>query len=442
MLLTVWEEENLLRALNGEYVLPGQSGAPTSGGADLLPTGRNFYGVDPRTLPTPAAWEVGRNLADQLIASYIAAEKCYPENVGIVLWSGANMRSHGQCIAEFLYLLGVRPVWQSGSLRVLGTEVIHLAELKRPRIDVTARISGLFRDAMPSVINLLDKAVLMVGALEEPPEQNYVRKHLLADSEELITTGLAKEEAWRQAAFRIFGDELGVYGAGVANLLEAKNWETIDDIADVFVRWGGHAYGGKTKGKFLPELFRKRMGSLDVTVKNEDNHETNMLSSDDYNAYHGGMIAAVRSIRGKAPHSYCGDSTDRTQVKVVSLQEQTKRLFRSEAVNPKFIQGMMEHGYKGASDLANYVAHSFQWDATSAVMEDWMYEKFAEKYAFDPKVQDWMKEVNPWALSRIAQVLLEAEQRGLWQAKEETKKELQRIYLAIEGELEERSDET
>ena len=406
----------------------------------MLPTGRNFYGVDPRNLPTAAAWEIGKNLGNQVIERYIAEEGRYPESIGIVLWSGSNMRSHGQCLAEFLFLLGVRPVWQRGSLRVIGLEVIPLSELKRPRIDVTARISGLFRDTMPSAIKVLDEAVLLVGVLEEDNEQNFVRKHLLEDSKELEKEGISSEEAWRQAAFRIFGDEQGVYGAGVAALLEARNWDSIDDIAEVYVRWGAHAYGGKTKGKFLPQLFRKRMGSLDVTIKNEENHETNMLSSDDYNAYHGGMIAAVRSIKGTAPRSYCGDSTDKAKVVMHSVQEETKRIFRSEAINPKFINGMMKHGYKGAADLANYVAHSYQWDATSDVMEDWMYEKYAEKYAFDPKVQEWMKDVNPWALQRMTEVLLEAEQRGLWKAKPETKEELQKLYLSIEGDLEERND--
>lgn len=440
LLLTSDEKRNLLCGLEGEYIEPGPSGAPSSGGADLLPTGRNFYGVDPRNLPTPAAWEIGKTLGEQVIERYIAEEGSYPESVGIVLWSGSNMRSHGQCLAEFLYLLGVKPQWQHGSQRVIGLEVIPLMELKRPRIDVTARISGLFRDTMPSVMNLLDKAVLLVGELDEESDQNYVRKHLLADTLELEAEGLTKEAAWRQAAFRIFGDEQGVYGAGVAALLEAKNWENIDDIADVYVRWGAHAYGGQTKGEFLPQQFRKRMGNLDVTIKNEDNHETNMLSSDDYNAYHGGMIAAVRSIKGVAPRSYCGDSTDKSKVVMHSVQEEAKRIFRSEAINPKFIEGMMKHGYKGAADLANYIAHSFQWDATSDVMEDWMYEKYAEKYAFDPKVQEWLREVNPWALQRMAEILLEADQRGLWDAKEETKSELQKIYLSVEGELEERNE--
>lgn len=440
--LTKQEIAYMLRGFNGEYIEPGPSGAPSSGGADLLPTGRNFFGIDPRTLPTPAAWEIGKTLAEQVIARFIEEEGHYPENIGIVLWSGANMRSHGQCIAEFLYLLGIKPKYQSGSQRVNGLEVIPLTELQRPRIDVTARISGLFRDSMPAVMNLLDKAVLLAAAQDEDLSLNYVRKHVQEDSKELEETeGMNKEDAWRQAAFRIFGDQEGTYGAGVAALLEAKNWETIDDIADVYVRWGSHAYGGKTRGKYLPQQFRKRMGSLDITIKNEDNHETNMLSSDDYNAYHGGMIAAVRSIKGSAPRSYCGDSTDRTRVTMHSVQEEAKRIFRSEAINPKFIEGMMKHGYKGAADMANMIAHSFQWDATSAVMEDWMYEKYAEKYTFDPKVQEWLRDVNPWALQRMTEILLEAEQRGLWNAKPQTKEELQKLYLDMEGELEERADE-
>ncbi len=442
LLLTKQEITNMLRGFEGEYIEPGPSGAPSSGGADLLPTGRNFYGVDPRTLPTPAAWEIGKTLGDQVIERFIAEEGHYPENIGMVFWSGANMRSHGQCIAEFLYLMGIRPKYQSGSQRINGLEVIPLMELKRPRIDVTARISGLFRDTMPSVMQVMDKAVLLAASLDEDEEMNYVRKHVVQDSEELEQEeGLSKDDAWRQAAFRIFGDAQGTYGAGVAALLESKNWETLDDIANVYVRWGGHAYGGKTKGKFLPQQFRKRMGSLDITIKNEDNHETNMLSSDDYNAYHGGMIAAVRAIKGSAPRSYCGDSTDRTRVTMHSVQEEAKRIFRSESINPKFINGMMKHGYKGAADMANMIAHSFQWDATSAVMEDWMYEKYAEKYTFDPKVQEWLREVNPWALQRMTEILLEAEQRGLWQAKPETKEELQKLYLEMEGELEDRADE-
>lgn len=438
---TTQEMTNLLAALDGCYIEPGPGGAPTSGLADILPTGRNFYGIDPRTLPTPVAWEIGKTMGDEMITRYIAEEGRYPENVGIVLWATSNMRSHGQCVAQFLYLMGVRPVWQKGSLRVVGLEVIPLAELKRPRIDATGRISGLFRDSMPMAAAWLDKAVELVAQLDEDPQLNYVRKHILADAQVFEEQGLEAEQAWEQASYRIFGDPSGAYGAGVGAILEAKNWETLDDLGKVYVRWGGYVYSGKAQGAYRPELFSRRMASLDVTIQNQDNREVSMLNSDDYNAYHGGMIAAVRSLKGEAPHSYCGDSSNRKNIKLRSTQEELRRLFRGEAINPKFITGMKQHGYKGAADLANYVVHSYQWDATTGVMEDWMYQKYAEKYALDTGMQQWMKEVNPWALQRIAETLLEAARRGLWQADAAIKNELEQLYLSIEGELEERTED-
>lgn len=301
------EITNLLAALDGRYIEPGPAGAPTSGMGDILPTGRNFYGVDPRTLPTPAAWEIGKTMGDSVMERHLGEEGRYPESVGIVLWSTSNMRSHGQCIAQFLYLMGVRPLWQGGSQRVIGLEIIPPEELKRPRIDVTGRISGFFRDSMPMAVTWLDKAVDMVVNLDEDPEINYIRKHVLSEVQEMIKEGIDSNIAWEQASYRIFGDPPGSYGAGVSNVLEEKNWETIDDLAKVYVRWGGHAYGAKAKGVYLPELFSRRMAGLDVTIQNEDNQEISMLNSDDYNAYHGGMIAAVRSLKGQAPRSYCGD---------------------------------------------------------------------------------------------------------------------------------------
>ncbi|MGN0954924.1 cobaltochelatase subunit CobN [Dialister sp.] len=431
------EMRHILEGTAGKYIMPGPSGSPHAGGVSLLPAGINFYGIDPRRLPTKTAWEVGKKLGDEVIAQYIREEGKYPENIGMVFWSGANMRSHGQCIAEFLYLMGIRPLWEKGSLYVKHLEVIPLTELKRPRLDVTGRISGLFRDTMPAVVSLMDKAVLLAASLPEKEEDNFVRKHALHDSHAMEEKGMEAHEAWREACYRIFGDAPGTYGAGVSALLESKKWDSLNDLSRVFVRWGGHAYGSSAKGDYKPELFKERLSHMDVTIKNEDNHETNMMSSDDYNAYHGGMIAAVRSLSGKQPHSYEGDSTDRGEIKVRSVQEQAKRIFRMETVNPKFIHGMMQHGYKGAADLSSRAAISFQWDATSRVMEDWMYEKLAQAYALDPVVQDWMKEVNPWALQRITETLLEAEKRGLWKAADETMDQLESLYLDIEGELEE-----
>ena len=368
---------------------------------------------------------------------YIGDEGKYPENIGMVLWSGPNMRSSGQDIAEFLYLLGIRPVWQKGSLRVTGLEVIPLNELKRPRIDVTARISGLFRDTLPHLAELMDSAVLLAAKLDEPDEDNFVRKHIREESKALEAGGASADDAWRSAAFRVFGDAPGTYGSGINIVLDSKNWESEKDLADIYVRWGGHAFGGGRRGEYQPELFKKRLAQMELTVKNEDSHDMNILSSDDYNGFHGGMIAAVKSFGQKEPVSYVGDSANRSAPKMRTVAEEMKRVVRAESLNPKYIEGLMQHGYKGAMDMANRLNISFQWDATSNVMEDWMYNDYAEKYAFDPKVQQWMKKVNPWALQNIAETLLEAEQRQMWNADDETKEKLQELYLSVEGEIEE-----
>ena len=438
---TTDELDHTLAALSGKYVAPGPSGSPSAGGVDLLPSGRNFYGVDPRALPSQAGWMAGKKLGDRMIEKYITDEGKYPENIGMVLWSGPNMRSSGQDIAEFLYLLGVKPVWQKGSLRVTDLEVIPLDELKRPRIDVTARISGLFRDTLPHLAELMDKAVLMVAKLDESDDDNFVRKHIREDSEALQADGASADDAWRNAAFRVFGDAPGTYGSGINVVLDAKNWESEKDLADVYVRWGGHVFGGGQRGVYQPELFKKRLAQMELTVKNEENHDMNILSSDDYNGFHGGMIAAVKSFGQKTPVSYVGDSANRGAPKIRTVAEEMKRVVRTESLNPKYIEGLMQHGYKGAMDMANRLNISFQWDATSSVMEDWMYNDYAEKYAFDPKVQQWMKKVNPWALQNIAETLLEAEQRQMWNADDETKEKLQELYLSVEGEIEEDDDE-
>lgn len=437
---TVDEIPAIMHALAGGYVKAGPGGALTGGRVDVLPTGRNFYGIDERTLPTQTAYKVGGQLANQVIEAYIESEGRYPEQVGIILWAGNNTRSYGQCAGQFLNLLGVRPKWQHGSGRVVGLEIIPLEELKRPRIDVTARISGLLRDMMPNLVEWLDKAVLLVSELDESPEDNYVKKHVAEDVDWLLSEGESEFDAYVKARWRIFGDPIGAYGTGIGGVLEGKNWNTIDDLAEVYVTWGSYSYSTDREVPHDVRLFKRRLATMDVTIKNEDNCEVSLFSADDYNSYHGGMIAAVRSFSGKHPMSFVGDSSDSSHIVVRDLQTEIKRQFRSEAANPKFIEGMMRHGYKGASDMSNYVAHSYQWDATSLVIEDWMYETYAEKYTLDSRVQQWMRQVNPWALHRITETLLEAIQRGLWQTSEKMQNDLRSLYISLEGTLEEDSE--
>ncbi|MDU6073771.1 MAG: cobaltochelatase subunit CobN [Veillonella parvula] len=427
------ELTSISNALQGRYVEPGPGGAPSSGQVDVLPTGRNFYGLDERALPTKIAYQLGIELADQVIADYILNEQRYPETIGIILWATSNSRSHGQCLGEFLYLLGVRPKWQSGG-RVSGLEVIPLEELQRPRIDVMGRISGLIRDMMPTAIGWLDKAVEMVAELDESLEDNYVKKHIHDDVDWLVEQGEDPLLATKKARLRIFGDPPQAYGTGVGALIEGRNWESLQDIAQVYSKWSSfHLH------KDIPQdmrLFQRRLTTMDVTIKNEDNRETHIMSADDYYSYHGGLIAAVRTAKGSAPRAYVGDSSDRSRVVMRPLGDEIRRVVQGETQNPKFIQAMMKHGYKGASDMSNVVSHTFGWDATSDVVPDWVYEGYANKYALDKTVQDWMSNVNPWALQRITEILLEASQRGYWDASPEILQDLQSLFISMEGVIE------
>jgi cobaltochelatase CobN len=411
---TTDEIDNLLAGLAGRYVPAGPSGAPTRGMAHVLPTGRNFYAVDPRTLPSAAAWQVGQELARELLDRYQAETGAYPESVGISAWGTSAMRTHGDDVAEVLALLGVRPVWQKENRRVIGVEVVPLAELGRPRIDVTVRISGFFRDAFPHLITLLDEAVRMVVARDEPPEQNFVRKHYLADLAAGLAAGLPDAE--RRATYRVFGSKPGAYGAGLLPLIDERNWRDDADLAAAYVNWGGYAYTADEPGIDAREVFRHRLAGVEVALHNQDNREHDIFDSDDYFQFHGGMIAAIRAVTGRQPRHYFGATDDPARPVVRDLKEEVLRVFRSRVVNPKWLEGIARHGYKGGLELAATVDYLFGYDATAGVVDDWMYEQVAERYALSADMRAFLERSNPWALHAIAERLLEAAQRGLWEA--------------------------
>jgi cobaltochelatase CobN len=426
------EMGNLLRGLEGRYVPAGPSGSPTRGMVNVLPTGRNFYSVDPKALPSALSWEVGQGLADDLLRRYLEEEGRYPETVGIVVWGTAAMRTQGDDIAEILALLGVRPVWNEESRRVTGLELIPLEELGRPRIDVTVRISGFFRDAFPNLISLIDEAVRTVAALDEPDEMNFVKKHATEEKKDGADD--------RQATTRIFGSKPGAYGAGLLPLMDARNWRSDEDLAEVYAVWGGYAYGKGLNGVEARGEMESNLRRTEVAVKNIDNREHDLFDSDDYFQYHGGMIAAVRALTGKDPKAYIGDSADPSRVKTRDLSEEARRVFRSRVANPKWISAMQRHGYKGAFELSATVDYLFGYDATANVIEDWMYRDVTRKYVLDDEVRDFMQESNPWALRAISERLLEAADRGLWADPDsEDLDALKQAYLENEGMLEERS---
>jgi cobaltochelatase CobN len=433
------EIDNLLAALNGHYVPAGPSGAPTRGMAHVLPTGRNFYAVDPRALPSSAAWQVGQELAREVLERYRSETGAYPECVGISIWGTSAMRTHGDDVAEVLALLGVRPRWHKENHRIAGVEPIPLAELGRPRIDVTVRISGFFRDAFPHLIQLLDEAVRIVTALDEPPEQNFVRKHYLAD----LATGLAAglPDAERRARYRVFGSKPGSYGAGILPLIDERNWHDDADFAETYVNWGGYAYTADEMGVDARAVFRDRLAGVQVALHNQDNREHDIFDSDDYFQFHGGMIATIRALTGRKPQHYFGDTHNPARPAVRDLEQEALRVFRTRVVNPKWLESITRHGYKGGLELAATVDYLFGYDATAGVVEDWMYEQVAQSYALDAQMREFFARSNPWALHAIAERLLEAAQRGMWESPTpETLDSLRATLLDSEAMLEARSE--
>jgi len=426
---TTNELDMVLHALDGGYVPAGPSGSPLRGLVNVLPTGRNFYSVDPKAVPSKLAWETGRLMAESLLERYRTDTGDWPRSVGLSVWGTSAMRTSGDDIAEILALLGVRPVWDEASRRVTRLEPITLSELGRPRIDVTIRISGFFRDAFPHVVSMLDDAVRLVAELDEPAEDNYVRAHTQTD--------LAEHGDHRRATTRVFGSKPGSYGAGLLALIDSRNWRDDADLAEVYSVWGGYAYGRDMDGVAARGEMETNYRRINVAAKNVDTREHDIADSDDYFQYHGGMIATVRALTGKAPEAYIGDSTRPEAVRTRSLVEETSRVFRARVVNPRWVEAMRRHGYKGAFELAATVDYLFGYDATTGVIADWMYEKLAETYVLDETNQKFMTESNPWALRGITERLLEAAERNLWaQPDPATLDALKEIYLRVEGELE------
>ncbi|MEM1333487.1 MAG: cobaltochelatase subunit CobN, partial [Actinomycetota bacterium] len=405
---------NLLAGFRGQHVPAGPSGAPSRGAANVLPTGRNFYSVDPKAIPSPLAWEVGSTLAERLVERHVEETGLPPSTVGLVLWGTACMRTAGDDAAEALALLGVRPVWDEQSQRVVGLDVIPLDELGRARVDITLRISGFFRDAFPHVISLIDEAVELVAQLDEPTDLNPI-----------AATGADDARLW--------GPPPGGYGSGILPVIEQGWWRTQQDLAEVYLAWSGFAYGRARHGDADPEGMARRFAAIDIAVKNQDNREHDIFDSDDYLQDHGGMVAAVRALTGSAPKAWFGDTADPADPQVRTLKEEAARVVRSRVLNPKWIGAMRDHGYKGAFELAATVDYLFGYDATADVLEDWMYERVTEAYVADAEMRKFFEQSNPWALRSIAERLLEAGQREMWDASDQARAALTAAVLEAEG---------
>ncbi|MGK7932516.1 MAG: cobaltochelatase subunit CobN [Microcystaceae cyanobacterium] len=428
----------LLSGLNGEYIPSGASGAPTRGRPDVLPTGKNFYSVDIRAVPTETAWDIGRKAAEVLIERYTQDNGEYPKTLAISIWGTSTMRTGGDDVAQVLALLGVQPIWDYASRRVIDFEILTPSVLGRPRIDVTVRVSGFFRDSFPNLLSLIQNSINAVANQEEDPEINPLAAQVQTEQRFWQDQGLTKEQAKQRATYRIFGSKPGAYGAGLQGLIEAQNWQTEADLARAYLNWSCYAYDQNGESHSVPQVFEKRLKNTQIVVQNQDNREHDILDSDDYYQFQGGLTVATKVVSGQTPTVYLGDNSLPQSPKVRLLKEEINRVYRSRVINPKWIAGVMEHGYKGAFEMAATVDYLFAYDATTGCVEDYLYQGVADAYLLDEKVQQFIQEKNPWVLRDMAERLLEAHQRGLWQTvNQPTLEELRNLVHQGEREIEE-----
>ncbi|MCG8609094.1 MAG: cobaltochelatase subunit CobN [Pseudomonadales bacterium] len=430
------EIKELLNGLAGGFTPPGPSGAPTRGRLDVLPTGRNFYSVDSRAIPTPAAWELGQRSADQMIMRHLQDHGEYPESMGISVWGTSTMRTGGDDIAQAFALLGVKPVWAPGSNRVVDFEIIPNFLMNRPRVDVTLRVSGFFRDAFPSVMQLFDAAITLLATHEEPGHTNTLKPRIEAEVNRLKATGIDHAKAFREATYRVFGSKPGAYGAGLQGLIDERCWDNQADLATAYRNWGGYAYGQNNSGTEAFSAFQHRLSQLDAVVQNQDNREHDLLDSDDYYQFQGGMANAVTVFSEKAPTIYHNDHANPAQPVTRTLKEELNRVIRSRVLNPKWLEGMQRHGYKGAFEMAATVDYLFAYDATTHLIDDYQYAAVTDHLLLNPQNRDFLETHNPEALVEMAERLVEAQQRGLWENPGEYAEQLEDLIIEIDNRQE------
>lgn len=393
------EEAGLLTALSGHFVAPAPSGAPTRGRLDVLPTGRNFYSVDSRAIPTPTAWKLGWKSANLLIERHLQDHGDWPRSLLLTAWGTANMRTGGDDIAQCLALMGVKPKWDSANRRVTGFEILPLSVLDRPRVDVTLRVSGFFRDAFPQQMALVDSAARAVMALDEPEADNPAAARARTEG---VTS-------------RVYGAKPGAYGAGLQAMIDERLWADKADLAEAYITWSSYAYGAAAEGTPDRAGFTARLSQAEAIVQNQDNREHDLLDSDDYYQFEGGAAAAISSLQGQDRPIYHNDHSRPERPVIRTLEEEIGRVVRSRVVNPKWIAGVKRHGYKGAFEIAATVDYMFAFAATTGAVASHHFDLVHAAMIEDQDTRAFIAEANPAALREIAERLEEAIHRGLWQ---------------------------
>ena len=408
------ELAGLLAGLDGRFVPPGPSGAPSRGRPEVVPTGRNFFSIDTRAVPTQAAWLLGWKSAGLLVERHAQEHGVYPARVALSAWGTANMRTGGDDVAQALALMGVRPVWEGSSGRVTGFEILPASVLDRPRVDVTLRVSGFFRDAFPGLIDLVDSAARAVAALDEPAAVNPLAARVAADRLALEAQGVDPPQAVLRAGYRVFGAPPGAYGTGLQSLIDESTWDDEADLAEAWLGTSGYAYGAGAEGCSDRAMLEARLASAEAVVHNQDNREHDLLDSGDYYQFEGGLALAVRRLSNRTPAVYHSDHSRPETPRIRTLREEIGYIVRGRAANPRWIAGMMRHGYKGAAEIAATVDYLFAFAATARVVDDAHFEALYDAYLVDDAVRSFMAEQNRAALTETCRRFAEAIERGLW----------------------------
>jgi len=424
----------LLSGMNGRYIEPGSSGLITRGRPDILPTGRNFYSLDPQTIPSRAAWEIGKSLAEKTLEKFLHEEGTYPENIAFYWQCSDIMWADGEGMAQMMALLGAKPLWQENG-RIKGFEIISLDQLGRPRIDITVRVSGITRDNFPNSIELMDEVVQAIAGLDEPVYLNFVRKHTL---ERLGGAVNSDKDTLRKATYRFFASMPGTYQAGTQLAVYASAWKTEKDLADVFIYWNGYAYGKGVFGDSAHQSLKENLKIVDMSFNKTVTDEYDLTGCCCYFGAHGGMINAAKVMSGKEIRNYYGDTRDQNEISIRTLSEEIRRVARAKVLNPKWIEGMKEHGYKGGGEISKRVGRLYGWQATARAVDGVILDDVVRTFMINEENRKFFEQHNPWALEEMVRRLIEAVERGLWNPSPDVRGALKDIYVEVEGWIEEK----
>jgi cobaltochelatase CobN len=441
------EIDNMIRALNFEFISPGLGGDPLRS-PSVIPSGRNPYQFNPDLVPTELACRRGEVIARQVIECYQAEhDGVFPETVATILWGFETMKTQGETVGEIFHLIGVRPK-RSTLNDLCGVEPIPLEQLGRPRLDVAIEICGIFRDTFPVLMRFLDRAVRLVADLDEPDDKNFVRKHARAIQAALEKEGIEKEKARHLAAARIFGPSESNYGTDVTDLIESSEWEEQGQIADLHLAKMSHLYGDTYHAESNISTFREVLDTVDVVAQVRDNEEYGIADLDHYYEFLGGLSCAVEAVRKSRPSRenrskpviLVADST-KDRIKTADIKKTLDYEVRTKLLNPSWMKGQLESGYKGVKNMSDRIEYLLGWQATSTgSVDNWVWSEMADKYMFNEEVRKKMMQENIWAVEDQLQRLMEAYKRGMWDASDEEIEKLKQIYLELEAEIEEREE--